>query len=299
MYYTETMKKVITHSGPFHADDVFAVATLQLHLGLENIELIRTRDEVIIATGDIVLDVGGVYDPERQRFDHHQVGAPVRDNGVPYAAFGLIWKHFGSKVTGSASVADTIEKSLVWSIDASDNGVSVYNLTELEIKPTTISDIVSLFNPMEGTAADIDAAFLSATALAREILLKSIDRAKNKEVMKQTANAVYEASANKSLLVFEVPMTKSLLIDYPDVKLMVSPDYPASSTNWLATAIPKTHGSFELRTRFPEEWGGLRGEELEKVSGIPGAIFCHRAGFLFVAKDRDGALAAVNKVLGQ
>lgn len=293
------MQKVVTHSGPFHADDVFAVATLQLHFGLENMEVVRTRDEAIIATGDVVVDVGGVYDPEHQRFDHHQVGAPIRESGIPYAGFGLIWKHFGDKVTGSTSVSETIEKSLVLSIDASDNGVSVYNLTELEIKPTTISDIVSLFNPTEGTSADLDAAFLSATALAREILLKSIARAKAKEIVKQVATAVYEASSDKSLLIFDVPMAKSLLIEYPEVQMIVSPDYPAASTNWLATAIPKTHGSFELRTRFPEAWGGLRGEELANVSGIPDAVFCHRAGFLFVSMSREGALAAVNKVLGR
>src|SRR3989344_194196 len=293
------MQKVITHSGPFHADDVFAVATLQLYFGVDNVEVTRTRDEAVVATGDVVLDVGGLYDPDRQRFDHHQVGAPVRDNGIPYAAFGLIWKHFGEKVAGSTSVAEMIEKSLVLSIDASDNGVSVYNLTELEVKPTTVSDIVSLFNPVEGPAADINAAFLSATTLARDILLKSIGRAKAKEVMKQTAAAVYEASAEKNLIVFDVPMSKALLIDYPDTVTMVSPDYPSSSTNWLATAIPKTHGSFELRKRFPEEWGGLRGEEIAKVSGINDAVFCHRAGFLFVAKSREGALAAAVKVLGK
>ena len=41
------MKKIIiaTHSGSFHADDLFAVATLSLLLGKENIEVIRTRDE--------------------------------------------------------------------------------------------------------------------------------------------------------------------------------------------------------------------------------------------------------------
>ena len=77
------MQKIITHSGSFHSDDIFAVATLQLHFGVENVEVIRTRDEEIIASGDIVVDVGGVYDAEKQRFDHHQNGAPVRDNGIP------------------------------------------------------------------------------------------------------------------------------------------------------------------------------------------------------------------------
>src|SRR5690606_16302109 len=99
--------------------------------------------------------------------------------------------------------------------------------------------------------------------------------------------------------VFDVPMANARLIDYPDVLMLVSPDYPASSTNWLGTAISKSHGSFELRIRFPKEWGGLRREELAKVSGIPDAVFCHLAGFLFVAKSKEGALAAVRQALGR
>ncbi len=289
------MQKVITHSGPFHADDVFAVASLQLHFGQENIEVIRTRDEAIMATGDIVVDVGAVYDPARQRFDHHQVGAPVRDNGIPYAGFGLIWKHYGEQICNSKTVAESVEKSLVFSIDAADNGVSLYQTTEIGVSPTTVSDIVSLFNPIEGTTADQDQAFLKAVDFARDILGKAIARAKAKELMKEIAHSVYQSSNDKELLIFDVPMSKSLLIEYPEVKFIVSPDNPASSQNWIATAIQAEYGSFALRQRFPEEWGGLRDDELAKVSGIADAVFCHKAGFLFVSKTREGALAAVEK----
>ncbi len=289
------MQKVITHSGPFHADDVFAVASLQLHFGQENTEVTRTRDEAIMATGDIVVDVGAIYDPVRQRFDHHQVGAPMRDNGIPYAGFGLIWKHYGEQICNSKTVAESVEKSLVFSIDAADNGVSLYQTTEIGVSPTTVSDIVSLFNPIEGTTTDQDQAFLKAVDFARDILGKAIARAKAKELMKEIAYSVYQSSNDKELLIFDVPMSKSLLIEYPEVKFIVSPDNPASSQNWIATAIQAEHGSFALRQRFPEEWGGLRDDELAKVSGITDAVFCHKAGFLFVSKTREGALAAVEK----
>jgi uncharacterized UPF0160 family protein len=32
----------------------------------------RTRDEEVLKTCDIVVDVGSVYDPPNLRFDHHQ-----------------------------------------------------------------------------------------------------------------------------------------------------------------------------------------------------------------------------------
>ena len=34
--------------------------------------IIRSRDPAVIESGDIVVDVGGVYDVTRRRFDHHQ-----------------------------------------------------------------------------------------------------------------------------------------------------------------------------------------------------------------------------------
>ncbi len=34
--------------------------------------IFRTRDQKILDTCDVVVDVGGVYDPERHRYDHHQ-----------------------------------------------------------------------------------------------------------------------------------------------------------------------------------------------------------------------------------
>jgi uncharacterized UPF0160 family protein len=40
----------------------------------ENAEVVRSRDPEVLAALDIVIDVGAVYDPENNRFDHHQRG---------------------------------------------------------------------------------------------------------------------------------------------------------------------------------------------------------------------------------
>ena len=62
--------RIATHNGSFHADDVFGVAVLMLlHPGAE---LVRTRDEQVVAAADFAVDVGGEWDPARGRFDHHQ-----------------------------------------------------------------------------------------------------------------------------------------------------------------------------------------------------------------------------------
>ena len=59
--------------------------------------------------------------------------------------------------------------------------------------------------------------------------------------------------------------------------------------------IPKGYGTFENRVTFPESWAGLRDEELEKASGIAGAVFCHKNCFLFIAKNKEGALEAARQ----
>src|SRR5579863_9180565 len=97
-HFSEEHMKVATHSGVFHADDVIAYLILRRAGQIDGIpgHFVRTRDQSIIDAADIVFDVGAVYDPDKGRYDHHQRGgAGTRSNGVPYAAAGLIWRHFG------------------------------------------------------------------------------------------------------------------------------------------------------------------------------------------------------------
>ena len=105
-------KKLITHDGSFHADDLFACATLSVLLEKkgEAFEIIRTRDGDIIRNGDYVFDVGGIYDPENNRLDHHQKGgAGKRENGIEYSSFGLVWKKFGEEICNSKEIAKIVD----------------------------------------------------------------------------------------------------------------------------------------------------------------------------------------------
>lgn len=36
--------------------------------------IVRSRDAVVLGDCDVVVDVGGVYEADNQRFDHHQRG---------------------------------------------------------------------------------------------------------------------------------------------------------------------------------------------------------------------------------
>ena len=113
--------QVATHPGNFHADDVFAVAALELVHG--PLEVVRTRDADAQAAADLRVDVGGRHDPASGDFDHHQKGgAGERENGIRYASFGLVWREYGERLAGSAEAAAAIDERLVCGVDANDVG---------------------------------------------------------------------------------------------------------------------------------------------------------------------------------
>ena len=65
---------IATHSGTFHCDEALAIAMLRKVPDYADATLLRSRDEAELARADVVVDVGGVYDASRHRYDHHQKG---------------------------------------------------------------------------------------------------------------------------------------------------------------------------------------------------------------------------------
>lgn len=287
------MYTVITHDGNFHPDEVFACATLQLHYGTDALKIIRTRNTDQIAAADIVVDVGGIYDPDTQRFDHHQNDVPVRDNGIPYAAFGLVWRHYGTQIEASSSVAQYIEQRVVQPIDAGDNGITLYDVNEHGVAPFELFHIISSFRPQEQDPQAVDAGFLAAVDFARELLTRLINYQKSREICYARAHELYELHPPvNGILTVPEPVPTDAFAEYEDVNIVVRPDNPDINDNWIAKAVPQVDSTFSNKVVFPEAWGGLLDDELATVSHIPGARFCHRQRFIFVASDQAGAVAA-------
>lgn len=287
------MQTIVTHNGGFHSDDVFAVATLQLHLGKENVKITRTRDKAIIQSADWVVDVGDEYNPETKRFDHHQLGLESRENGIPYAAFGLVWKEVGASVAGSDEVAASIEERLVQPVDAGDNGISLSSKNEYNVAPFELYGVIGSYKPTWGSEVTDDEAFITAVDFARGLLERLIAHSQAGAAMNELAQAGYNAAEDKRILVFDEPVDRSSFIQFPDVELIV---YPSETDDglcvWRTAAIQTEYNTFDIRASFPAAWGGLRDDDLSGVSGIADAIFCHKNVFLFVAKSKEGAIAA-------
>ena len=172
-------KILVTHNGTFHADDLFATATLSiLHKG--NIKIIRTRDPKMFEKGDYVYDVGGESNLEENKFDHHQKGGGgMRDNGIPYASFGLVWKKFGEEICGNKEVAECIDRKIAQPIDASDNGVDIVKPIFEGIMPYTADQIYLGYKPTwKESNKDIDSIFVEQVKKVKDLLSREIEVAK-------------------------------------------------------------------------------------------------------------------------
>ncbi|MEK7551850.1 MAG: MYG1 family protein [Patescibacteria group bacterium] len=287
-------KLIITHSGQFHADDVFAVAALQILFGEKNIKITRTRDEKVIVRGDIVIDVGGIYDESKARFDHHQTeGAGKRENGIPYSSLGLIWKRYGKDICGSEKVANHLDASLVQPIDAGDNGMEIYKPIN-DVMPYTVSGIVHAFNPAWDEKWDVNEGFFEVLEFTKKILKREIKRAQSKFKGEEIATQIYKNTEDKRIIILDKDYpVAGLMVQFPEPLFVV---YPKSGT-WHTVAVRQNLFDFKIRKPFPASWAGKRDGELVKLTGVSDAIFCHRNLFLSVAKSKNGAVELARKAL--
>ena len=71
-----------------------------------------------------------------------------------------------------------------------------------------------------------------------------------------------------------------------------------SNGHWKLRGIPPSlEHRMQVRVPLPEKWAGLRDEELKKVTGINGAIFCHKGRFISVWETKEDALKALKSLI--
>jgi uncharacterized UPF0160 family protein len=173
-----------THSGNFHCDEALACGMLSLlsdQFPRDRTIVLRSRDPSALDQCNILVDVGGEYNPERLRFDHHQKSfddLPLKEKTfsekfeTKLSSAGLVYKHYGQQIlfkliNHSDQVAkplldrlskeeynqmfldlyERIYKNFMEHIDAIDNGIEIsegklrYKIT------TTLSNRVGRLNP--------------------------------------------------------------------------------------------------------------------------------------------------------
>jgi uncharacterized UPF0160 family protein len=290
MINEKNIKTLGTHSGKFHADDVMATAMLRLLLG--NIKVTRTRDENILRKLDLV------YDISLGEFDHHQLNKEIRENNIPYAACGLIWREFGSRIIQKfdsqleendiISIFDSVDKNLVQGIDATDNGIDIKS----EIKVTSISDIIQNFNPTWDSNDPIDEAFEEAVQYATEVIKRIISRQVSVIKARVIVNEAFQNRNINEIMVLKngCPWLQQLLkIDLNnEVLFVISPD--ETNVEYKIQSVKKNVDTFEARKDILESIRGKSSEEINSIIKIDDAIFCHKAGFIASTKSMESAL---------
>ena len=284
----------ITHAGTFHADEIFA--TLILSKIMPEIILIRLPEvreqEKALAKPDVM-----IYDIGAGEYDHHQLGGNgSRENGVKYAACGLIWKAFGRKLLEKYDVKeidytlDYIDRNMIQFIDANDNG----QLPKLQAdyRNVHLSHIVSLFNPKWDEEVDSDENFMKALSVCEVIFDEFLKDTFSKMKAKDLVDKAIEDSENGVMVLDTFAPWKEFLLNSKNEKALKInyAVFPSSRGGYNVYAVPLELGSFENRKSLPIKWRGLRDKELQEITGVESARFCHNAGFICSADSKAGAL---------
>lgn len=257
-----------THGGSFHADDVFSAALLRL-----------CRPEIKILRGFVVPpDFDGlVFDIGGGRFDHHAKNSPVRPNGVPYAAFGLLWRELGAELIGPAD-ARRFDESFVQPLDEDDNTG----------RGNQLANVIAAYNPRWDGDEQPDDCFAAAVALATDILSHKLETIRS---VQRAADEVNEALGKMKRRIVRLsrfaPWKQQLI---PSKARFVV--YPSPRGGWAAQAVPASFGSPALKTPFPAHWAGAPEADLPGLSGIGTLRFCHAGRFLVTAGTEEDAVAA-------
>jgi uncharacterized UPF0160 family protein len=290
--------QVATHDGSFHADEVFALATLSLLD--DTLDIVRTRDADALAAADLRVDVGFASNPATGDFDHHQKGgAGARPNGVGYASFGLVWREYGPRLCdGDAEVAARVDQSLVQGIDANDTGQAVVAPILDGVRPMTVDNVIAGLNRRwdEDLSTDEEQArFDEALALAARIVTREIAfAAAGRRAARIVEDAVARARDPRVIeLDRDVPWKEVVVTRAPDALFVVYP----KRQGWGLEAVPRELGSFTNRRDLPEAWAGLDGPALARLTGVEDAMFCHAKRFLAVARSREGIAALAEQAL--
>lgn len=307
------------HNSNFHADDICATATLRLFFKYVDkkikTKIIRSIDPKVLASSTFVYDVGKVYDPKKLRFDHHQIGgAAVRPNTVQYAAFGLVWKHFGPSLCAMHTLAITgklptkkvaerqttlVDKRLVAHIDAMDNGQMSYKQLFVDAIPATIDNYFEMckiaFTSRSSDLREVnkafDRGFMKLIPFTELMLENVLQYALVKDIDETLALKAYQKSKDKRVVICDRfygynygKLAEPLVVVYPDAR-----------GGFAAKTVRKNEDDYDARFSFPESWRGLTDGELEAVVGVKGARFCHNSGFMITANTKEIVLRMLKK----
>ncbi|SMF13279.1 MYG1 family protein [Pseudobacteriovorax antillogorgiicola] len=310
------MKFIGTHDGRFHCDEVLAIAQLKILPQFQSHGIKRTRNLEILASCDVLVDVGGAYDHHRKRYDHHQREFNTRfseNYRIQLSSAGLVYLHYGLDIikqrysflnpTDQEWIHKRLYDRFILAIDGLDNGIDAVDGTPLYHDPSGLPTRVHMLN-CHNREKGIDLQnylflqgvetaqneFLTQLAFVAEQLLPSYKELQNHVAEHQKAINNWQ--------ILEIPhgVAWEEHIDTVNPSRNIAYVFWQDEKKMWCIQTPRAHpNSFKSRMPFPEPWRGLTNDDLAKVSGVNDAKFCHRSGFFGVTSSRDAALIFMEK----
>ncbi len=289
---------LVTHSGGFHADELLSSVVLTRLFPKARIVRSRAPEWITPGADRIIYDVGGAYDAAAQVFDHHQRGAPLRDDGQPYSSFGLVWKHYGCDYLADLGLPGahietlhaSFDGSFVLPIDLMDNGAlspSIAGPLAGLTLPSLLETLKPVFDEKDPEAEN--RGFHAALAIARSFVEARIAQSAAKLRAEALVHqAIVDTGEGRILeLPVGMPFRPAIIKAGADHLLFVV--HPRDK-DWCLTTIRRADEGFEVRADLPAAWAGLTDGDLEAVCGVEGASFCHNGRFIAAARTREAAL---------
>lgn len=282
------LRSVGVHDGSFHADEVTACGLLIMCNLVDRDKIYRSRNPKVLALCEYVCDVGGEYNIEEKKFDHHQSSYTGR-----FSSAGMILAYLKDKRIIPEEEYSFFNSILIKGIDDQDNGRFFS-----EEGFCSFSDIIKIYNVPEEEQKNLDKAFDEALDFTLNLLKKMHSQfIYNQEYKKVLAKEMQ----NSSLLLKLDKKPLSWLENFFSLggenhsALFIL--FPCNGL-WMLRGIPPNFKErMNVRISFPESWSGLLGKDLYDETGIEGAVFCHKGLFTSVWRTKEAAIEALKLTL--
>ena len=267
------VKKAITHSGKFHTDDVLStvlIKELNPNIVIERVDQYEADDSI----EDIL-----AYDIGLGEFDHHDECRELDDYGVPYSAFGKLWREFGMLYLEQYGFKNVelayikFNKQYVSRINQGDN--EGYKNVESRLYE---NDMIVKFNPSwyecKNDLEISDKQFMKAVEFAKLIFSNWIREIYEEVELDQVEKNIWEnalKNGENGIIVLEerIPWRNFLKKDRRvNVKLVITKDY---------------RGGYSITSKDSKK---IQVQDSEYLT------FLHPSGFMGVASTLDNALKA-------
>lgn len=281
-------KKVVFHAGTFHADEVYATAYLMILYDFFGLPFPKWERKNVISpemteeNGYLVYDIGG------GRFDHHfpEDQKQRREDGTPYAAFGLIVKEFHEGFLNEEEY-QAFDASWIKDLDKNDN-TGCGNPAAFEIKA---------FNPTwDSPDHNTDMRVFNAIAKARDTLEHILEHIHADYKAKEVAETAVDVADGCVYLEHYAPIGRYIapkdgLAFYGFPSNREIGKYSITSVKWKGVN----------KALFPEQFRGLSAKtpNFAQINFDTGLSFVHPNGFMATFDNKELAKKFMREYKGE